>query len=101
MRKAMIIGALLLVSCQSNNTTPSVPATEKQVVKEVVYVPTLMDCDSMESELQLYKEGYQRMVDSMQVQNAKLYRVKFYLGLCMKNPKQDKFLKGWVRRAIE
>jgi hypothetical protein len=31
----------------------------------------------------------------------KLERVKYYLNICLRNPSQDKFLKGWIRRAIE
>lgn len=27
--------------------------------------------------------------------------VKYYLNICIKNPSQDKFLKGWIRRAVE
>ncbi|CAB4218311.1 Peptidoglycan binding domain containing protein [uncultured Caudovirales phage] len=33
--------------------------------------------------------------------NYKVEKVKFYLGICMKNSSQDKFLKGWIRRAVE
>jgi hypothetical protein len=31
----------------------------------------------------------------------KLERVKYYLKICLRNPSQDKFLKGWIKRAIE
>jgi hypothetical protein len=27
--------------------------------------------------------------------------VKYYLNICIRNPKQDKFLKGWIRRAVQ
>lgn len=33
--------------------------------------------------------------------NYKVEKVKFYLNLCTKNSSQDKFLKGWIRRAVE
>jgi hypothetical protein len=31
----------------------------------------------------------------------KVERVRYYLNICLRNPSQDKFLKGWIRRAIE
>lgn len=30
----------------------------------------------------------------------KLERVRKYLKICLRNPSQDKFLKGWIKRAI-
>lgn len=33
--------------------------------------------------------------------NYRLLRIKEYIRICMRNPSQDKFLKGWVRRVIE
>lgn len=31
----------------------------------------------------------------------KVERVRYYLNIALRNPSQDKFLKGWVKRAIE
>lgn len=43
--------------------------------------------------------------DSLRTQlgraNLKINKVKFYLNICLKNSSQDKFLKGWIRRAVE
>lgn len=33
--------------------------------------------------------------------NYKVEKVKFYLAICLRDKTQDKFLKGWVRRAVE
>ncbi len=35
------------------------------------------------------------------VVNYKIERVRYYLNIALQNPSQDKFLKGWVKRAIE
>lgn len=35
------------------------------------------------------------------IANYRVERVRFYLNICMRDKTQDKFLKGWVRRAIE
>jgi len=40
-------------------------------------------------------------ISAMQIANFKLERIRYYLNITLKNPTQDKFLKGWVRRAIE
>jgi hypothetical protein len=32
--------------------------------------------------------------------NYKVEKVRYYLNICLKNKTQDKFLKGWIRRAI-
>lgn len=32
--------------------------------------------------------------------NFKVEKVRYYLNICLKNKTQDKFLKGWIRRAI-
>lgn len=45
------------------------------------------DIDSIRNMLHLYK--------------FKIERVKYYLNICLKNPNQDKFLKGWIRRAVQ
>lgn len=31
----------------------------------------------------------------------KVNKVRYYLKICLRNPSQDKFLKGWVKRAIQ
>lgn len=31
----------------------------------------------------------------------KLERVRYYLNICLRNPSQDKFLKGWIARALQ
>lgn len=46
-----------------------------------------------------------RMNDTLSSQlflsNYKIEKVKFYLAICLRDKTQDKFLKGWVRRAVE
>jgi hypothetical protein len=35
------------------------------------------------------------------VANYKIERVKYYLKICQRNPKQVKFLVSWINRAIK
>lgn len=48
---------------------------------------------------------FHKQNDSLRTQlflvNYKVEKIKFYLNLCTKNSSQDKFLKGWIRRAVE
>lgn len=47
----------------------------------------------------------QRNCDSLQsrlfVAQYKIERVRYYLKICKRNPKQTKFLVSWINRAIE
>ena len=33
--------------------------------------------------------------------NYKVEKVKYYLGICDRNPSQKKFLFGWMKRAVQ
>lgn len=55
---------------------------------------------------------YRMKVDSVQMENRelkkklfianyKVEKVRYYLNICLKNNSQTKFLKGWIKRAIE
>jgi hypothetical protein len=50
-------------------------------------------------------DSLKRENDSLRIKlflaNYKVEKVRFYIKICMNKPSQDKFLKGWVRRAIE
>ena len=55
-----------------------------------------------------YKERFARIKhenDSLKTQlflaNYKVEKVRFYLKICLRKPSQDKFLKGWINRAIK
>jgi hypothetical protein len=41
------------------------------------------------------------LITALFIANYKVERVRYYLNICLKNPSQDKFLKGWIRRAIQ
>ena len=38
---------------------------------------------------------------SLFLSNYKITQAKYYLKICINNPSQDRFLKGWMRRALE
>jgi hypothetical protein len=58
-----------------------------KVVKiDTVYVKDQKETDSLKTKLF--------------IANYKMERVKYYLKICLRNPKQDRFLKGWINRAV-
>lgn len=57
-------------------------------------IPLQSNCD------QLKKEN-DSLRSKLFLANYKVEKVRFYLNLTIKNPSQTKFLKGWVKRAIQ
>jgi hypothetical protein len=51
-------------------------------------------CDSL-------KKTIDSLSKKMFVSNYKLERVRYYLNITLRKPSQTKFLKGWIKRAIE
>lgn len=102
MRYLLII--LFFAACQK------VPERQPQQTIDTVYVSKQCDslrivADSLLGVVIGYTETLQSNNDSLKnelfVARYKIGRVRYYLNICLKNPSQDKFLKGWVRRAIE
>lgn len=65
----------------------------EKIVIDTFYIKT-GNCDSL-------KRVVSELNDKLFVSNYKIERVRYYLNIAINNPSQDKFLKGWVRRAIE
>lgn len=60
---------------------------DKPVVKiDTVYLKDKKEVDSLKTKLF--------------IANFKISRVRYYLRICLRNPKQDRFLKGWINRAV-
>lgn len=79
--------------------------------------PKMAECDhtfcksfleAKDSQVVFYKRQYEfieRQNDTLRTKlflaNYRVEKVRYYLNICLRNKSQDKFLKGWVRRAIE
>jgi hypothetical protein len=52
-----------------------------------------------------HTDSLNHVIDSLRrklfVSDYKIQRVKYYLGIAIKNPSQTKYLKGWIKRAIQ
>jgi len=98
--KYLIIAVLFIFSCKEKYT----------ISNKISRIDTVF-INNNDSLLQLNQEHLfaieiqRKQIDSISkklfIANYKIERVKYYLSICLRNPKQDKFLKGWVKRAVE
>lgn len=111
--KNLFLILLLIAGCNSKPKLdlPPVETFSTQAYHEQVS-KRLYDSDSLVNvyEKEILKLDsiifYQKKInDSLRTKlflaNFKIQKVKKYLNICIKNPTQDKFLKGWIRRAVE
>ena len=106
--KAILFAVILLASCGVPAPAPApvtFPSAEVKVISDSSYVATidslriaLADCKHT-SEINYGK--LRDTKDTLMLYKAQAANVRKYLNICLKNPTQDKFLKGWVKRAIE
>lgn len=123
MRLILALWVLIaLASCQAEK--PSAAAFEninEQMLYPMQMAPTLQlgqrvfECDSAleirDRQMTALRDSVNGIVrsvckeDSLRralfIANYKIEGVKKYLRICDNNPSQVKFLRGWVRRAIE
>lgn len=112
MKNLLIICSVFLFSCG-----PDVVVSSKQeysrlknehVADSIKIVKITSAYDSLnkvylDCELRCYiKDNRIRgLRDTLFYQSAQIANARKYLNICLKNPTQDKFLKGWIRRALE
>lgn len=101
MRYLLIL--ILLISCKLKTVSEPVAPV---VVKDTVYIPFNVPCDTPKPIfIAASCDSFRRVNDSLYKAlfnaNYKIERVRYYLSITLRNPTQDKFLKGWVRRAID
>lgn len=87
--KKYIIVASLFICCKTNSSVA--PA------KESVPVAVQQDCSKKIDSLKLKIDSLKTVLF---LSNIKVEKVRFYLNICLKRPSQDKFLKGWIKRAL-
>lgn len=54
-------------------------------------------CDSV----RYYKHKSDSLSVALFLSNYRVEKIKYYLNICNKNPKQDKFLRGWINRSVK
>lgn len=96
MRIAFILLATIIFSCKQ-----SVPTEIYHT--DTVFIPKYIDTCIVKNIP--IPNNLKSINDSLTTQlflaKYRIERVKYYLNICLKNPSQDKFLKGWIRRAVQ
>jgi hypothetical protein len=105
----IVIALAIILGCQQNIQ----PADPQPIKKDSVVTVKETDLPRLRDTIILgIKDSSSHRCDSLQniidsltsklfVSNYKLERVRYYLKICLRNPSQDKFLKGWIKRAIQ
>lgn len=105
MRYVAIIIALFVTAC--GNPGPSAPCPDRTVDSLRIVELTLEKQAIIEENRAVYDSViiFKKMNDSLSgelfINRYKVEKVRFYLAICQRDRTQDKFLKGWVTRAVE
>lgn len=105
MRYLILLTALTVASCKPPQPKTALPDTPAPLVlRDTVTLRDTVQLPGKTDTLYVKDPAMQRRLDSISralfVANYKLQRVRYYVRICQRNPSQDKFLKGWVIRAI-
>lgn len=115
MKNLILVFLLLLIGCKKVNQDSPIMKPTPEPAKEVVYVVKIdtvrIPDDHFKKKFDSVQAIRKREIDSLKILNNKLgiellhnkliiQNAKYYLNIVNKNPKQDKFLKGWMRRAL-
>lgn len=110
MKNLILIFLFLITSCKQAESKPVIIEKEIDVVRtDTVFIPkvdTVYVAKPSVAITQLQKSN-----DSLKVANNKLGKellhnkliiqnAKYYLNIANKNPSQQKFLRGWMNRAL-
>ena len=110
MKNLILIFLFLITSCKQAESKPVIIEKEIDVVRtDTVFIPkvdTVYITKPSTATTQLQKSN-----DSLKVANKKLGKellhnkliiqnAKYYLNIANKNPSQQKFLRGWMNRAL-
>jgi hypothetical protein len=103
--KYLIILAIVLFAGCKVKVGPDAPIAIYDTVKVYDTIPVLT-CDEDVVYDTVYvnvvnKKTLDSIATELFVANYKIERVKYYLNICLRNPSQDKFLKGWIKRAVK
>lgn len=105
MNRIVILFLFLVIACQPK---PAPPLMATDTAGTVLMAPAAVlinvPCpaiDSLITEQMKIKKERDSLKTELFMAQFTVTRVKYYLDICLKNPSQDKFLKGWIKRAIQ
>ena len=110
MKNLIVLILFLLTGCKQAEIKPTIIEKPFEVIRiDTIFIPktdTVFITKSDVSVIQL-----QKSIDSLKTANNKLGKrllhselvitnAKYYLNIVNKNPSQQKFLRGWMNRAL-
>jgi hypothetical protein len=85
-----------------NSKGPKIESVAVPPADTILYISSGVDHSTFDT---CKTDSLKHVIDSLSrklfVSDYKIQRVKYYLGIAIKNPSQTKFLKGWINRAIK
>lgn len=102
--RAILFAVLLLTSCAARVGVPAQECPPVAAAPEPVII-TVRDTFYMPAQASRNYDSMRIVADTMAARllHARLVisNVRYYLNITLRKPSQDKFLKGWIRRALE
>lgn len=110
----LIVTAILLFNCNAHKKTDCTELVTKifELNSKISYLDKTIDSLNIKLNarpiyitdtlfIENKCEDVNHIKDELFIANYKLERVRYYLNICLRNKSQDKFLKGWIRRALQ
>lgn len=90
------------VNCDELRREDSIRISQSIAYIDTVEVPVFINkCDSLYSLVKKLQKANDSLSERLFLSSYRVEKVKYYLKICDRNPSQSKFLKGWIRRAVE
>lgn len=105
MKRMLIVFSVLIMSCQSKVEKPkTVSDSTVNIQVDTITNVILLPCPSADS-LMAVLSAEEKKMDSLKTElflsDLRIEKVKYYTGIVDRNPSQIKFLRGWIRRAVQ
>ena len=102
--KAIVLLLLMFFSCKPHFKSEPEQVDSATIAESYLFDHSRLSQDTTYIEI-VSCDSLLMVIDSLKTQlflsNYKVEKVKYYLKIVDKNPSQVKFLRGWMRRAVE
>lgn len=105
MIRAIILIIIFTVSCKcpdENGHVITIQQDSITIAKQQQIIESLTDSITILKHQDC--KDVQKRCDSLRtalaVQNYRVGRIRYYVGICNRRPSQDKFLRGWINRTL-
>jgi len=100
---ALLLAISIMFSCNQKKPCPAYPDIIRVDTVEVPVPVSSADLSTID--FRSYQDSIVKVIDTLKtnlfISEYKVEKVKYYLSIVLRNPSQEKFLKGWIRRAVE